>query len=360
MIELKDYLVPDYYPDFACKMGACRHACCEGWPVCISVDEYFRLLGAECSPRFRTLMDCALQVLRDPTPDRYAQIAPDLDGNCRLRAPDGRCALQLELGEEMLPDICRLYPRGIRAQGSFRCCCSNSCEATVEMFTGRREPLHFLYLPLSLAETEDEPDEPVKREMEARGLALIRLLQDRSRTLPQRLLDVCDALGAFSGEGEEPGLPETLDYSVGVMGRLSSRSETIREYGIQSARKYWDGGLTEANYLRAKEDFEQRFPEWETLFEHLLVNHMFFSLFPYVGGDVPLPETALGLCSVYMLLRMLCLGCVDGETTMDELVDLCADAFRFIDHTDWYEFASLVAWKGGKADRNRVKAQLQL
>ncbi len=35
--------VPRYFPDFSCKMGACRSACCVGWPVSVSMNDYFAL-----------------------------------------------------------------------------------------------------------------------------------------------------------------------------------------------------------------------------------------------------------------------------------------------------------------------------
>ena len=53
MKETMAYLVPDYYPAFACKMGACRSACCEGWPISFSLTDYFKLLSVECSPELR-------------------------------------------------------------------------------------------------------------------------------------------------------------------------------------------------------------------------------------------------------------------------------------------------------------------
>ena len=40
MLETHDYLVPDYYPYFACKMGKCRAACCEGWPISFTLEDY--------------------------------------------------------------------------------------------------------------------------------------------------------------------------------------------------------------------------------------------------------------------------------------------------------------------------------
>ena len=47
------YFVPDYFLRFACKIGTCRTACCVGWPVSISQENYFRLLGVDCSTDLR-------------------------------------------------------------------------------------------------------------------------------------------------------------------------------------------------------------------------------------------------------------------------------------------------------------------
>ena len=37
----REYLIPDYFPEFKCKIGGCRTPCCEGWAVSISMDDYF-------------------------------------------------------------------------------------------------------------------------------------------------------------------------------------------------------------------------------------------------------------------------------------------------------------------------------
>ena len=78
----EDYLVPEYYPKFACKMGACRHPCCVGWPISVSTDDYFRLLGVDCAPALRAKLDTAVRVSLHPTPEAYAQIAPTWEGDC--------------------------------------------------------------------------------------------------------------------------------------------------------------------------------------------------------------------------------------------------------------------------------------
>ncbi|MBP1754493.1 MAG: hypothetical protein H6Q59_891, partial [Firmicutes bacterium] len=78
----------------------CRHSCCDGWPIRISMKEYYRLLGEGCSPKLRTRLDCALKLSSSPCFNTYtyAQIATDWQGICMLHQPDGLCALQSELG----------------------------------------------------------------------------------------------------------------------------------------------------------------------------------------------------------------------------------------------------------------------
>ena len=68
MAEARDYLTPDYYPEYHCKMGACRSACCEGWPISISMEDYFRLLGLSCSPELRSRLDAGIHPALHPTP----------------------------------------------------------------------------------------------------------------------------------------------------------------------------------------------------------------------------------------------------------------------------------------------------
>jgi len=83
---VREYLVPDYYPEFSCKMGACRTACCEGWPISFSLSDYFRLLGVECSAELRRKLDCSMHLSDHPTPEAYAQISALLEGD-RIAQP---------------------------------------------------------------------------------------------------------------------------------------------------------------------------------------------------------------------------------------------------------------------------------
>ena len=47
-------ITPDFYKDFHCIGGACRHNCCIGWDVEIDEDtaDFYRSIGGEMGKRF--------------------------------------------------------------------------------------------------------------------------------------------------------------------------------------------------------------------------------------------------------------------------------------------------------------------
>lgn len=370
MLETHEYLVPDYYPSFQCKMGACRSACCERWPVSLSMEDYFHLLGVECRKPLRTRLDCALHRVDRPTVDRYAQIEHRYDGNCPLRAEDGRCALHAELGEGALPYICRLYPRAVRSEGDYECSCANSCEATLELLFAREEPLRFLRLPL----TFDLPAtggrtvfyESVPQEQSLR-LFLIGLLQDRSLPLPQRLFRLGDAMREMdealaarddarlgrllrgetelhtpspSGQVEPEHLADGLRIMEQFTAQLDERSQSIRDIGADALAYFGHDDGSMERYRVARAHFDRLAPQWPRYLENMLVNHMFFSRFPFADEQESLEDEFCALCMIYSLLRFLGVGHLVTQSNASSLVDLAAACFRLIDHSAFHRYSA--------------------
>lgn len=363
------YLVPDYYPDFRCKQGACRTPCCEGWPISFSMQDYFRLLSVPCSQELRRKLDGAMHLCDHPMPEHYAQISPRWDGQCPLHLPDGRCHMHAELGEEVLSMVCRLYPRGMRTGENREASCANSCEAVVEMLLERAKPLSFRSIPLSCPLPDAPP--PVNffhtagRAQEIR-LWLISFLQERQYPLARRMLRLGHALQAvdealnardenrldvlLTGREAIPA-PETiaaghdqllagLDAAEKMLDVIDRRSRSVHDYGEAALRYFGTGEGAFARYRTAAEGFAALLPQWERWFEHLLVNHMFFVQFPFQDRPVPLKTEYLALCVVYALLRFLCLGWTAEHPQREAAVDACAAAFRLIDHTDFDRLAA--------------------
>lgn len=388
MKETKEYLIPDYYTEFRCKMGDCRAACCQGWPVSVSMSNYYRLLGISCRKELRDRLDCALQMVDHPTNEEYARFNPRWDGNCPMRMENGLCSLHAELGEEHLPDVCRLYPRGIRADADREASCSCSCERVLELLIHHPEPLTFSRRIMTV-----EVPEPWKRytffetlgkEQKIR-LMLIRAVQDRALSLPDRLMRLGEILRLLDTAlkvkdvssvdsliaGEYPDIPcfdrmaETdalaygLDIAEKLLSRLDERSNSIRECGIAALNYFLDGDSM-TNYLTAKDHFESEFPEWESFFENVLVNHMFFYRFPFQDRPDSMHWEFTALCAVYALMRFLGLGWMADKEREEDFIDVCAAAFRLIDHADFDRYSARELVNLGCTTQKKLYAFIKL
>ena len=368
------FLVPDYYPDFSCKMGACRSACCEGWPISLSVADYFKLLGTDCTPELRKKLDCGMHLVDHPVPEAYAQISPRYDGECPMRLEDGRCGIQAELGEDALAAVCRLYPRGVRVQDNLECSCANSCEAVLEQLINKTEPVKFIRkrLSVSMPEIRSVSDHPelVPQEQIIR-LWLISIMQNRQYRLNDRILQIEVALKALEDvlkHGENQTLEALLQQTS-----FSINTEVQDELIEQSVYNIWnllhhlktEGSSLSSidcdkfgDYEERKVKFQSKFPCWETWFENILVNHMFFTQYPFENPPVALHDKYLALVAVYMLMRYLCLSCDDQSKT--EIVDRLALLFRMVDHTDFDRYVSGIMGKLKFANHDTLWNMLQI
>lgn len=367
MKTTREYLTPDYYGDFHCKMGACRAACCVGWPISLSMKDYFSLLGVECSPELRRRLDTGMCVKRHPTEDSYAEILPRFDGNCSMRLPDGRCAVHAELGEDALSAVCNLYPRGPRIDGDPECSCANSCEAVLELFLKKKEPIRFvkreLTFDLPAPTARHTYFETLGREQELR-LHFISILQNRALPLHDRILSLGlsltemeialrakDAAKVDELLRKAPALPD--DRAGGVEARhlsagltvaermvraLDERSDSLREHGEAALAYFGEGEAALERYRAGKARFEAALPQWEIFFEHVLVNHMFFERFPFQDRPETMYEEFVAICAGYALLRFLAVGM--EKPTEERFVDAAAAAFRLVDHTAFDRYAS--------------------
>ena len=348
---------PEYDARFHCKGGACRSSCCTGWGISLTQDEYFRLLGMACSPALRARLDVAFHPAPDPTPQRYALISPNWQGDCPLHDADGLCMLQKECGEDALSSICRYYPRTLKqAGGAMEGGCSNSCEAVVELLMAQQAPLKFI------RRSVQGPPRPVLHPAGGFRLpireACIRQLQDRSASLPDRIL----RMGAYlmrleaASAAELPGrlslslshrLPETTDTLAasallalcGMVEALAPSSPSMQRFGAVALERYSPSlpiGQALKRYRGDSRSFDGRCPLWPRHFEHLLVNHIFYEDFPFADDRLCFGGEFLAFCGVYALLRLLAVAYMTRHEGDGALADVLAGAFRLIEHTRFY------------------------
>ena len=149
-----NFTVPDYYKNFICKGGDCRDSCCVGWKVTIPMDQYFLLHGINCNKKVKEKIDRTFRPILHGNPERYAEIVHTMDGDCPLHKLDGYCLLHETCGEEVLPWVCRYYPRGPRIDYAIEASCANSCEKTLELLFRNEEKITFETKELSFLMTK--------------------------------------------------------------------------------------------------------------------------------------------------------------------------------------------------------------
>lgn len=253
----------------------------------MSTEDYFRLLGVPCGPAMRERLDNAVRVSLHPTPEAYAQIAPTWTGDCPLHLPDGRCAVHAMLGPNALPTVCRLYPRGIRVEDGNECSCANSCEAVIETMMRRKAPIRFVQTELDI-----QPPKAAKREFffETVGRAqeirlyFIRIMQEREKTLPQRLMKLGEALrqmenalkrkdekrvGELLGGAElaaydlpqKPNRAHALNIACAMLERIDGQSGSVREHGEAALALLGGEDGRAARYAAAERHLNEALPD---------------------------------------------------------------------------------------------------
>lgn len=123
------FVVPDYYDDFHCIAGQCRHSCCIGWEI--DIDE-------ECFGYYSGIKGEIGRELREKT---SAEPMPHFilgeNERCPFLNESGLCRLILNLGEDSLCDICREHPRfynefSDRTEAGLGLCCEEAVRLLLE------------------------------------------------------------------------------------------------------------------------------------------------------------------------------------------------------------------------------------
>lgn len=382
------FSVPAYYPNFRCKAGDCRHTCCSGWGITISMKEYFNLLGMDCSPELRRRLDTAFHPVETPSEERYATISPRWDGDCPLHLPNGYCGLQCEHGEGAIPSVCRYYPRSPKTYYAYQCQCANSCEGVVEQLFAYREPMTFLRhrLTFTFNETQERRQDALAQIFPAVQRACLHILQDRSRPLSHRLqhlgefvtvMDIPYRQGNADGvravlplssviaNGKEPSsltkanLKSALHILQDLLHWTEQNNEPLQDE-LKSALEMLCmtseeaiSDETVALWEQYDQNMKQLFPENERMLEQLFVNHLCYDSFPFGVNRTNLWDSFLAFITAYALIRsasichMAAYTSTDAEgcslTPTEAYADIVAAVFRMVEHTNFAHNAPILA-----------------
>lgn len=348
----KLFTVPDIYPDFKCKISACRQSCCHGWEITLSMKEYFKLVGMDCDPELRRKLDGSVYIVDHPSPERYAAIAKRYDGDCPMHDADGYCSLQCRCGETALTSVCRFYPRSPRTRHAFECSVAASCEGVCELLFAKKEPLSFIEMPLDFDDvfTPLPDDDTVTKSYVRIRKRLVSIMQERGTALWKRL-----SLAVAACEKADAALQDGRDGGLTLQGGAADPNKTTDTAALRAAAKLLSGfdfrhsvyrfalkadeNLAFSSddfpksYEAAKGKFAEAFPEWERMFENVLVNHFFYEGLPFSDDGCSPYDNMKAMCAVYGLWRLVAVGYTLTSPDIASLVDCTAAFFRLAENS---------------------------
>lgn len=281
-------VVPDYYKDFACIKGECRHSCCVGWEIDIDPDSLKRFYGVEGK-----LGERLRQNICEKDGEAFFRLTQD--ERCPFLNGEGLCDLILGLGEDCLCQICDDHPRfrnffSDREEIGLGLC----CEAAGRLILGRKAPVKLVLLEDDGTEEKADPDE---QELLILRDELISMSQDRSLGMEARLLRMMDFLQI---ELKPFAKEDWIDFLLGLERLDESWAECLQAF------------------KRAEHTHDPR--HWETTFEQLLV-YLIFRHLTVSNADDDLGGYIAYAAFVWELVRGICAA--QEVLDFEGIVEIC-------------------------------------
>lgn len=356
-------LRPAYYDDFHCLMGGCRQSCCVGsWHISFSKKDYLKVKKQKGSPELNKKLEHSLRRIRGDSlsESRYAEFVMEKK-KCPLLSEGGLCLLQLEKGPDVLPFVCRSFPRQETAtlSGFYERSLSPACEGVLALLWNLPEGVDFRTDPIP-KELRDflpiQENHPLSMCFQDIRSLCIDFLQDRRRPLPQRILLMGLALKDLADgeediphwlsksrtlleQGDTAELLQDLDGSQtldlvlhnNIQALLTMRDDLdsvellkILEQWLSLDLKNNQVKANHDSYLAARTRYRERFEDRDYFMENLMVSLFFHMKLPDVTDAKELWKSYVNFCNLYAVYHFTAvMSCRDGAPAdRDELFRL--------------------------------------
>lgn len=375
--HVRTALMPICYKDFHCLAAACRDNCCGGWEIAFSKKDYLRIKRSAKSEELREILSEGMSRLRKvQIEDFYAHFNVGAEGTCAFQTEEGLCRLQLECGEEVLPKVCRSYPRrDVYTPAAREFSISPSCEGVLALLWDLPQGIDFWEEPLPKADWR-----VVKTEGGVCWFPDIRsfcidVLQERSLPLSRRMLLLgvllqrlrdldWDAEGAVEdwlawGESQlhDPaaasvleGMPrDRLGFLTGnirvlvdLYGSAAAKNKDVHRslFSALSAEENWekeDGSLGQFSmdtdrYQKLERQLEELLDHSDYFFENLMVMTAFYLTFPVSVSPEKLWRSYAELCGLYSFYRFAAVLSCYQEVSRERLFQVIGTVSRGLLH----------------------------
>lgn len=329
---IKDiFQVPNYYTSFKCKGKSCRKCCCGGWGITLNKKEYYKILNVDCSKELKDKICAYVTVLSDATDSRYAKINLNYYGECPLRLENGYCGLQVEVGEEEIPSICRYYPRSPRLYPDKITLISSSCEWLIEDLIKDTDPISFTKQELSFNFDKEKDSILYPANYKEVMTTCINSLLNRNKTFEERINEI----GSY------------LHFDVTKFNVLYLK-EIIKTISSVFVKNHSIGEYTSNISFDEKITFQEiyaklltYFPDLDIYLEKIFMNHFLYMNFPYVSIDLNPGDSFSSLYIIYKYYLVLLYFNLSSNDK-NQFVDITSEYFRIAEHSNLYTVAKAV------------------
>ena len=375
------FFQPEYVESFKCDGQKCQAACCRRWKIRVEdelLNKYYEVESAENE---------ITSHIEFSTKSNDYSVALKSNGTCPFLNDENLCKLQLKYGESFLSRTCRLYPRIINKIENvpvLERVLTLSCPVAAELILFSALPLKFKlvkepqYDDTKLLETIYKPPRAIYDNAQKLRLTAIKILQERSLTIDQRLavlgvfLDILDETIKAEKFGD---IPQILDmynsdeiiyeslqavwrdtkfnYKEFITIMLSGIIEIL--YGAEYQRGLAGKEMFEAlkdflkidadgidkkamdevtKKLDALEPLNQKFTDhFAIIFENYLVNEFFINRYPW-SLPTSIPNNFGVFVATYKIIELMTFAESVASNTMKQQTILDAIIYfsRHIDH----------------------------
>lgn len=373
-------LMPDYYPEFHCLADKCKFTCCQKWYINLTRKNYQQLRKLNISKEMENALKIAVRRTRPCKSDKdYAHIQLDKKKFCPLITTEGLCSLQQQCGYTAIPDTCKIFPRQERpSPNGMENVCSTGCEATVHLLIDNPSPIRFITkeynnnLPYYYDYSRALKKYPILNYYGDVQKICIGILQNRSYSLQNRVILLGLALKDLESLNRNSNWKEVDHWintkslfllndnsmqkaleQIQVDPRKALASSILHCKIIMSASKGYhdvfskafhnlnisvvpsDEEGTQFNFdlelfEEKKKLLHQKLPNFENMLENIMVNIFFYLDFPLsnntIWNDYKL------FCFYYNFIYFICIGYMDGDYKMEDLVYAFTVCSRMVLH----------------------------
>ncbi|OFI06494.1 flagellar biosynthetic protein FliU [Clostridium acetireducens DSM 10703] len=351
------YLIkqPTYYKEFKCDGVNCEDSCCMGWNIWIDKKHYDKLRNLKNKElKYEIKNSIKRYKKEDKSFDHYAEMQINKLGQCPFLTKDKLCNIQLNCSEDMLPNVCRIYPREVNlVNKDIERSISVSCPIAAEMILFDKDGIKFeevygenefknifngiynIYnennyledLRTFSIQIMKSRDYEIWERLIILGMFIERidkLIADKNFYEIRNVIEVFTNLivsGAMKDVLQD--MPTNIDVQIKLLKEILDERFLLSS-NIDNKDRYMQSFMEAINALgydeeytfeRVKLNYNKFFEEYmknyliekDYVFENLIVNHIFKKVFPFEGDKTPWSNYVMIILH-YSLIKMLLTG----------------------------------------------------